>query len=108
MAVTVSTVAAVIVICDRCKQRSHPMDPNGAPAWRERHAVTHEKEDRRERMAEQGHAIENRDTWQDCDDSGGRAVCTCGWESQTAKICNLADLADDHLKTVEEEHAAKV
>lgn len=108
MTTTVSTVPAVIVICDRCSQRSHPLDPDEVHTWHERHVQVHEKEDRRERLAEEGHIIEFRDQWQECDDSGGRAYCACGWVSREVKLCNLADLADTHLKAVEEEKAAAV
>lgn len=109
MAVTVSTVHAVIAICDRCEERSSPMDPNDVPTWLFRHSTAHEKEDRRERMAEQGHRIETFDFEASCDDTTCRARCSCGeWESRTVKACNVGDLADDHLKTAEEEHASKV
>ncbi len=98
----ITTVPAVVAICDRCSRRSNPMDPDKVAGFEKYHQDLHQKQDRRDQMAERGHEIEIFDIDPSCDDTTGRARCSCGtWESRKMKACNLDDEADRHLVEIE-------
>lgn len=78
------------------------MDPERVAGFEARHRAQHEKEDRRDRMARNGHIVEIFDIESSCDDTTGRARCSCGtWESGNMKACNLDAAADRHLVEIE-------
>lgn len=95
------TVAAVVVVCDRCGKRSKPLDPERVNEWDARHRLVHDDEDRKARMEAAGHVVCCVVEWMDCDDSSGHAACSCGWRSRSAKACWAQDYARQHHIDVE-------
>lgn len=96
-----ATISAVVEVCERCGDRSRPLDPADAESYRVRHAAQHEGQDRYDRMKEQGHAVKYMTTVWEPDDMQGYVQCECGWRSREAKTCWLNDYVDEHLIEVE-------
>lgn len=99
--------SAVVTECERCRERSKPLDPSRVGEWQERHAKVHEREDRKDRCEAIGHKITLVAEWMDCDDSSGHAKCSCGWRSRSAKACWSASFADGHLEQVEADSSVR-
>lgn len=107
MSVTITTEAAVTATCSRCGQTSRPMKKEEVESFRKVHEELHDKQDRRKRWADQGHATNGHVNWVDCDDSSGYAYCSCGWKSKNVKTCWINDMIDEHLREVEAEADAE-
>jgi hypothetical protein len=99
--VSVRVHSAVVAECERCGERSRPIDPDAVDGWQARHDDRHAREDRAAHWARHGHKVRAVTEWRDCDDSSGYAKCSCGWRSRSAKACAAPDFADSHLKDVE-------
>ncbi len=77
------------------------MDPERVAGFEARHRAQHEKEDRRDRMAQRGHVIEVFPVDSTCDETTARAICSCEWKSSVVKSCNIDDVVDRHLVEIE-------
>lgn len=107
MTVTTTAEPAVIATCDRCGERSSPMDPVRVEAWAKTHEMRHDREDRRARMEDHGHVMKPNITLYDCDAIEGTVSCSCGgWQSSQMKSCWFVERFDDHLREIEAAQSA--
>ena len=90
-----------MVICDRCGERSKPLDPERVSEWESRHQGVHDAEDRKVRMEAAGHTVKVVVEWRDMDDGREHAACSCGWRSRSAKNGWGQDFARQHHIDVE-------
>lgn len=95
MAITIAP--AVIATCDYCKKESRPCSEKDAKTFLEQHKAQHYGEARYEVMKRHGHAVEVKDQWMTCDDSGGHIECSCGHKGSTSKLCWMNEHIDQHL-----------
>lgn len=91
----------MIATCNTCGERSRPMDPKDVETWASTHNKRHDREERRDRMKDQGHVMEYNITVAECDSEEGTVSCSCGWQGGHMKSCWFAERFDDHLREVE-------
>lgn len=96
----VKIIQAVIAECERCHERSRPLDPQQVEGWTKNHMAVHEMDDLVVEMEAKGHKIGENVDWFDQDDSSGNAYCSCGWRGRSGKAVGLRGKGIQHLLEV--------